>query len=230
MYNSIEIARDGGVGLNAMYVSIEVPEIADYPNGFPQHWLKVLFIGSLSFNFQINALASTYVRLVEAALVEYRIGQSKLKEFWGTHTSLNLTAMYRSISHFESCLSDMHRAICCFTRLRHHKDLPQGLCLALNEEKPRFIAHQISDQLRKIRNEIHHLEELVMDGRLQEGKPFALKPDGPETTHPTEPNQTVKTIDRLVIAKRELKFSDLAAWLIEMGRFAEKIAAYEAPR
>jgi hypothetical protein len=138
--------------------------------------------------------------------------------------------MHHAVSHFESCLSDMHRAINCFTRLRRHKELPEGLRSALNEEKPRFIADQISDQLRAIRNEIHHLEELVMDGRLQEGQAIALKPDGPETPHAIEPNQTVKTIDRLVIAQRELQFSNLATWLAEMGRFAEKIAAYEAPR
>ena len=213
-----------------MYVSIEVPEIDEYPNGFPLHWLKVWFIGSVSSSFQINALATTYIRLVEAALVEYRLGQSKLKEYWGTHTSLNIRAIDRAISHFESCLSDMHRAINCFTRLRRHKELPEGLRLALNEEKPRFVADQISDQLRAIRNEIHHLEDLVMDGRLQEGQAFALMPDGPETPHPTEPNQTVKTIDRLVIAQRELQFSHLATWLTEMGRFAEKIVAYEIPR
>ena len=212
-----------------MYVSIEAPEINEYPNGFSQYWLKVLFIGSVSFNFQINALATTYVRLVEAALVEYHLGQSKLKEFWSTHTSLNLAAMHRAVSHFESCLSDMHRAINCFTRLRRHKDLPEGLRLALNEEKPRFVADQSSDQLRDIRNEIHHLEELVMDGRLQERQAIALKPVGPETPHPTESNQTVKTNDRLVIAQRELQFSSLATWLTEMGRFAEKIAAYQAP-
>lgn len=42
-----------------MYVDIQVPEIKDYPKGFPQHWLKVLFVGSVSFNFRINALATT---------------------------------------------------------------------------------------------------------------------------------------------------------------------------
>jgi len=213
-----------------MYVSIEVPEIDEYPNGFPLHWLKVWFIGSVSSSFQINALATTYIRLVEAALVEYRLGQSKLKEYWGTHTSLNIRAIDRAISHFESCLLDMHRAINCFTRLRRHQELPEGLRLALNEEKPRFVAGQISDQLRAMRNEIYHLEELVMDGRLQKGQAFALMPDGPETPHPTEPNQTVKTIDRLVIAQRELQFSNLATWLREMSRFAEKIVAYEIPR
>jgi hypothetical protein len=90
-----------------MYVSINVPEIDEYPKGFPQYWLKTLFISSVSSSFQINALASTYVRLVEAALVEYRLGRLKLKEFWDTHEFVNLGAMHRSISHFESCLSDM---------------------------------------------------------------------------------------------------------------------------
>jgi hypothetical protein len=213
-----------------MYVSIEVPEIEEYPNGFPLHWLKVLFIGSVSSSFQIRTLVTTYIRLVEAALVEYRLGQSKLKEYWGTHASINWGAIQRAISHFESCLSNMHRAINCFTRLRRHRELPDDLRLALNEERPRFVAAQISDQLRAIRNDIHHLEELVMDGRLQEGQAFTLMPDGPETPHPTEPNQTIKTIDRLVIAQHELQFSNLATWLIEMGRFAEKIVAYEIPR
>ena len=135
--------------------------------------------------------------------------------------------MHRSVAHFESCLSDMHRAINCFTRLRRHKDLPDRLRLVLNEERPRFVAGQISDQLRSIRNKIHHLEKLVMDGRLEEGQSFTLTPDGPETPHPTESNQTIKTIDRLIIAQRELLFINLATWLAEMAHFAEKIAKYE---
>lgn len=52
-------------------------------------------------------------------------------------------------------------------------------------------------------------------------------PDGPETPHPTEPNQTVKSIDRLLITGRELTFSELATWLTEMARCAAKIAQFE---
>ena len=212
-----------------MYIFFDVPDVNEHQNGFPGYWLQILFISSVSQNFQINALTTTYVRLVEAALVEYRFGQDKLKEYWNTHTSINLSAMHRAVSHFESCLSDMHRAISCFTRLRRHKDLPGSLRQVLSAEKPRFVADHVSDQLRAFRNEIHHLDELVMDGRLQQGQSIALRPDGPEVPHPTEPNQTNKTIDRLVIAQRELKFADLSAWLTEMGRFAEKIAAYQGP-
>jgi hypothetical protein len=60
-----------------MYVSINVPEIKEYSEGFPQYWLKTLFIQPVSSSFQVNALASTYVRLVEAALVEYQLSKTK---------------------------------------------------------------------------------------------------------------------------------------------------------
>ncbi len=66
-----------------------------------------------------------------------------------------------------------------------------------------------------------------MDGRIQQGQPIAVKPDGPEVPHPTEKNQTVKSIDRLVIGQLEVKFSDIAIWLKEMGLFAEKISTYQ---
>lgn len=210
-----------------MYVEFNVPDVDGFPNGFPSYWSHVLFIGVLTDIFQINALATTYVRLVEAALVEHKLGKAHLLEYWSTRSSINLSAMNRSVSHFESCLSDMHRAINCFTRLRGHKFLPKGLKLILSEDQPRFVANYVAGQLRNIRNEIHHLEELVMDGRYEQGQPIALQADGPEVPHATEANQTIKTIDRLKIAGRELSFSDLAAWLTEMGRFAEKLGAYQ---
>jgi hypothetical protein len=210
-----------------MYMSIEVPEIAEYAKGFPAFWVKTLFVGTVSQNFQVNALASTYVRLVEAALVEYRLGSSKLKEFWDTHESLNLSAMHRCIAHFESCLSDMLRAINCYRRLRRNKD-QDPLSLALNAERATFAADAVADQVRNMRNEIHHLDEKLIEGRLQEGQWIALRPDGPERPHPTEAQQTIKSIDRLAIAGRELLFSDLATWLKEMGYVADKIANFNA--
>ena len=90
-----------------MYISIEAPDIPDYSKGFLKFWTQQLFVSSVSSDFQTNALASTYVRLVEAALIEYRLGVSMLREFWETHTSFKLSAMNRSISHFESCLSNI---------------------------------------------------------------------------------------------------------------------------
>lgn len=208
-----------------MYVHIEAPEITEYAAGFPQYWLKSIFIQSVSTRYQVNALASTYVRLVEAAITEYNLGIVKLREFWNMHTSLNLGAMHRSMSHFESCLSNMYRATNCFRKLRRHRD-QDPLSVALNADKPSFATDAIADRFRLMRHEVHHLEELVMDGRLQEGQSFALRPDGLETAHPTEANQTIKTVDRLAIGTREVYFVELAKWLKEMARVAETIAEF----
>lgn len=208
-----------------MYVHIEAPEITEYQAGFPQFWAKTLFIQTVSTSYQVNALASTYVRLVEAALTEYRLGVEKLKEFWGTHASLNVGAMHRSISHFETCLSCMYRATNCYRRLRRNRD-QDPLAVALSSAKPSFATDAVADRFRLMRNEVHHLEELVMDGRLLKGQPFALNPDGPETPHPTEANQTIKTIDRIIIGNREVLFADLTNWLREMGAVASSIAEF----
>ncbi len=206
-----------------MYVEFELPEIPEHFSSLAQYWLKALFIQSPSDRYQINALISTYVRLVEAALIEYHLGAIKLREFWSTHSSVNLGAMHRSMSHFETCISDMYRATNCFRRLRRDKNhLSRMLCA----ERANFATDSIADRFRTIRHEIHHLEELVMKEQIADGQPFALKPDGPEVPHPTKPNQTIKTIDRLVIGTREVRFSELAEWLTEMANFALKITDF----
>lgn len=208
-----------------MYVEFDLPEIHGYPSGVPQYWLKSLFIQAPSNRYQINALTSTYVRLVEASLIEYQSGAEKIREFWGANSYFNVGAMHRSMSHFETCISNMYRATNCFRRLRRDRG-QDPLAIKLNSEKASFATDAVTSRFRTIRNEIHHLEEMVMECRIASGQPFALGPNGPEVQHPTEPNQTIKTIDRLVIGSREVLFSELATWLTEMATFAVLIAEF----
>jgi hypothetical protein len=212
-----------------MIVAISVPEISEYPNGFPQYWLKYAFIGSISPTFQVNALATNYIRLVEAALIEYRLGDQRLREFWDLREGFKLGAMNMSISHFENVLSDMHRATRFFSRLRHHKDLPPELRASFNTIKPKFVAAKIAKKIGDMRNAIHHAEADLMKDAWQVGNPIALNPTGSETSHPTEAGQTIKTIDRLSIGSHKLLFSEIATSLREMAFYAQKIAAYDRP-
>ena len=69
----------------------------------------------------------------------------------------------------------------------------------------------------------HHLEEKVIDGDIAENERYVLSPEGREQPHPTEEKQTIKTFDRLVIGGREIRFSDMAEWLLEMQKVADKI-------
>ncbi len=213
-----------------MYVEFDVQDINEYQNGFPGYWLQKFFNNPIPDNYQISSLITTFIRLVEAALVEYRLGAKMLKEYWNTHSSINIGAMNRSVSHYESCLSDAYRAINCFMQFRRNRDLPEGLRRVLSEPKPRFVVDYVYEQLKNFRNKIHHTERDLMEGKIQQNQSIAVRPDGPEVPHPEEANQTVKTIDRLVIGQLELKFSDLAMWLREMGRFAEKISTYQGLR
>ena len=208
-----------------MYVEFDLPDIPGNQSGFSQYWRESIFIRAPSERYQINALTGTYVRLVEAALIEYMLGAEKLREFWSTHTSLNMGAMHRSTSHFETCISNMYRATNCYRRLKNDQ-LQDPIAQLLCTKKVEFAKDPITDKFRLVRNTIHHLEEDVMKRRIVTGQPFALKPDGPEVKHPTEPNQTIKTIDRLVIGEHELLFSELAQWLSEMSEVVVAIAEH----
>lgn len=209
-----------------MYVEFDLPTAPDLRIVVSNYWLRYTFLGSPSQNHQINALANMYMRLVEAAIIEYQLGSTALRQVWNDQSSIGFGAMHRSISHFESCVLDMHRAIKAYRRLRRHKAM-DSLSVYLAVQKPSFATDGIADQVRHMRDAIHHMEEMVMDGSIVDGQPTALKPDGPVAAHLTEQGQTVKTFDRLIIGGRELTFSSIVTWLQEMSDIAEMIAHYE---
>ena len=209
-----------------MIVDFTLPEVSVPTSAMSDYWLRYFFVGSPSQNRQVNALASTYMRLVEAAIVEYGLGSEALRQVWADQSLLGLRAMHRSISHFESCLSDMHRAIAAYRRLRNHPDR-DPLSLYLTDVKPAFISDKIAFQVRNMRDAVHHPEEMMVNGEAAEGQPIALKPDGDDVPHPTEVGQTIKTFDRLAIGKHLLKFSDIADWLTEMSAVAAKVAQFD---
>ncbi len=105
-----------------------------------------------------------------------------------------------------------------------------ALSVFLSDEKPGFATDSIAQQLRLVRDGIHHLEEMVVEGRIAEGEPIALRPDDPDVPHPTEPGQTVKTFDRLVIGDRQVAFQHIAAWLGEMSAIAARISQCDPKR
>ena len=210
-----------------MYVELDVPEISEHMSGFSQYWVCSLFIRPASSSYQIRALTDTYVRLVGSAIIEYHSGRSKLKEYYSDtpSASLKIGIMLQAMSHFETCISNMYRATNCFWRLRRRQD-PLSTYINQERERAKFATDAIADRFGAIRNKVHHLEEMVMDGHIADGQPFALGPSGPETPHPSEDDQTTKRIDGLTIGSNEVKFSELATWLKEMAYFVDKIANF----
>ncbi len=69
------------------------------------YWLRSIFGSAVSSQYQVNALANTYVRLVEAALTEYKMGAVALQELWNVREHINLGVANRAVSRLESCVS-----------------------------------------------------------------------------------------------------------------------------
>ncbi len=205
-----------------MYIVYDMPPIDRFAGGFPEFWMRTMFFGPVSPNPQVHGLAFMFVRLVEAALVEYALGRQTLMQYYSTNNAIAIGAISRSISHFETCLTNAHRARQVFIRLRKHPD-NGALRAALNEPRPQFVRAVFGDRLRGIRNEIHHTEESLMGGELGIGDPLMLQADGPEVDHPSEVGQTNKTIDRLRVGTREITFVQLAEALHEMGEACGRI-------
>lgn len=208
-----------------MKIALNIPDVDQFGRGFDEYWLR-LMLGSFSDSYATNALTANYLRLVEAALQEYRLAKVEVNEFWSRHDSIPLGAMHRAIAHYESCIVDMHRAILCFKRLRKSPSVPLDLRSILQNENRTLRTDTTNKLLKDIRDAIQHLEEKVLNGDIPAGTPFMLNPTGPETPIPAEPSQTLKTIDRLTIGNLEVEFEQLARWLAELGSCARTISRY----
>jgi hypothetical protein len=79
-----------------------------------------------------------------------------------------------------------------------------------------------------MRHAIHHLDAMVLNGTIPEGSRYVLSAQGPETPIPgEEPGQSLKTFDRLTIGTLEIRFSELAGWLTDMGNYAQRLCEGE---
>jgi hypothetical protein len=207
-------------------VEFDLPELPDPSAELSNYWVRYFFVSSPSQDRAVNALASTYMRLVEEAIVEYQLASAALHKVWSDHSSIQLGAMHRSISHFESCVTDMHRAIATYRRLRNHPTR-DPLSAHLTWPKPVFNSDKVAAQLRNARDAVHHLDDKLKDGEVRDGTPIVLAPAGPEVAHPSEAGQTIKTFDRLTIGEHDLLFRDIAGWLSEMEAIAIRIAEFD---
>ncbi len=213
-----------------MIIKIDVPQLSQKGAYFPRHWMNVTLLDNRPDDYRVHAIVSTYVRLVEASFAQYELGRIHLNVFWNTHNGIAMADYNLSGSHFESCINSMHRAILCAKKIRGSKHVP-GDIKALITQKPAFLANKVAFRLRKIRDMIQHMDEMVLKGKIEMGTSFSLRTDGPEIPieDHDQPNQTLKTIDRLTLGDQTILMSELTLWLNEMRQVADQISAYEKP-
>ena len=209
-----------------MYIEFDVPELNIDLRPLGGYWMQIIFIGGWTASPQVQALANNYMRLTESSVIEYRAGRESVLEYWNSHNSVAIGAIHRASSHFETCVTNMHRAVNFLRQLRRQRDLPPRLGQILQVDRPMIVRDTVSGQLRRFRDAIHHVDEMIVDGRYESGQPAALLPGGLEIAHPAEENQTIKTIDRISIGSQELRLPLISEWLTEMHGIASQLAEY----
>lgn len=210
-----------------MILAERIPELSEYPSGFPGYWLSLIFTDKLDSSYVAKALVTNYVRHVESAYSHYRNGRSEALKFINHDgSSIPLYAFLNSSSEFEGCIGNMHRAGQCMRGIVRNLAVPQPI-RDLFQPKPAFIQPQIADRIRDLRHSVQHTYEKIAKGHISNDSPFVLAIDGEEVPVPEsdQPGQTLKTFDRLRIGSEFITFSDLKSVLAEMGHCAERLAA-----
>jgi hypothetical protein len=140
-----------------MRIELELPELPEFPDGFPDYWLNILFTNNRQTSYQVRAMTTTYVRLVEAAMTEYRQARSLVHAVWSNGGTKGWLGIHnRACAYFESCLTNMHRAVRFMMKILSRPDVPRAL-KDLFPNKPLFTRSHIADRICNVRDAIHHL-------------------------------------------------------------------------
>jgi hypothetical protein len=195
-----------------MRVEINIPELDD-SSIRPGRILERMFRGAGPASYQDNAVSENLVRLTRHAAVEYNLGREGTLTYWEPGgTTLDMGAIYRATTHFETCVTNVHRAIRFLKVISQNEqilpnargNLPVGL---------RIYGEVLQTKISRFRNAVQHQEERLLKGKIAEGEIFMTLPTGDEVT---VKHRSVLTIDRLELGKEQLKFSDLAQCITDL--------------
>lgn len=211
-------------------LNLPKPEISHSVNGF---WLRSIFGDFPTENWKVNALTSTFVSLAQNAASEYEQACAYAEDFYINSRGrggLSLGSMHMMARRYENVISNTHRSIGAFSKLRGHRDAPQKFRDHLNANRPAFLSNGFANRVRAMRNAVHHMDEMVGTERLRQGQPLHVLLSGLETPVQCDdqPNQTLMVFDRLTLGTDVILLSELCECLNEMGRQAEYICTYGA--
>lgn len=169
--------------------------------------LSVVLGGAGSRNHEVWQYTVSYIRLIDKAIVAYRAARESLEEYVNSQnrTSLLLT----SISHLETCIHSVKRALRFLGQLNRH---PQGPPIPRIRRR---LIESYGNQITEVRDAIEHMDKWIERGEVRPGEPTALmiSEDGKSAS----------------IASETLSFDTLASALRNLHALAEELARYTDP-
>ncbi len=206
-----------------MRIEFNMPEIDDSPIQLGR-LLARTFQGKGPRVYRDNAILENLTRLAYHAAVEYNLGRAGTLKYWRSGgTTLQLSAILRASTHFETCITNVHRAIKHVTTIRQNDQI-------LPDSRNALAGHlgiydrSLQERVRHLRNAIQHQEERVLSGQIGEGENISIVASGDKTPNG---DGTLMTIDRLELGKERVKFEELVACIRELRNSADALIEVE---
>lgn len=132
---------------------------------------------------------------------------------------------FRSIevasSHFETCITNLHRALQYLKRIKSDR----RISLSKNALPPHLWVFQdaVQEKVGNFRHAVQHTEDQILRGEISTGAfmPLATGDDVEEE------GVEIRVIDRIEFGEHRILFRDLACWIADLRKCAEALMEAE---
>jgi hypothetical protein len=146
------------------------------------------------------------IRLADKSTWAYERGRMELLDFATTGNNV-LSPVFRAIDAFEECITAACRALRYADAIRTTGAAPNLQWSLLPTGSP-------VEDMKKLRNRIHHTDEDILEGAHGQGQAG-------------DPVMLLVTDSALVYGPLRLAYADLASILTDITHFAEALAGYD---
>lgn len=183
-----------------------MPDISDLATGHMNfvYWGR-LFWGMRTEPFIPSALLVMLARLCDKVVEEYSIVRKEVLNHFSRKMGADITHLMGAISHMETLVSTLWRAMGAAETVRRDRDAPAA---------PGYELPGSSDfrRVNGIRRAIEHMDKRIRDGRAKPGVPTMVVLDNHSIT----------------LEGWEIAYHELAWWIAQMSNLVLRLRAAEA--
>lgn len=182
-----------------------MPDLSNLEANLLNSVLNEFFRGAGPVEIEVKALWKNYIRLIDQILWEYNAARESLQYFIDqTEFSIgHLGYLFRAVAHMETLLNTMRRAIKFARRIRNVER-----CFKF--KKLSVLKDDVGKRIIKIRNDIEHLEDAILNGEITEESATTMKVES----------------DRIELLNNVILYADLANWITELHSLSIQLVDY----
>ncbi len=187
-----------------------IPDLSDLKTRSISFLINRIFLRAGPKEYKAYALVVNFIRLVDNAVTEYKLGRKSLLLYGRASLSLGMNHYLDAGSHFEISIDKTHRAIKHLQKLKGLKDPSLQPFRSLIPKQMPILSTSATKQVRDMRDAIQHLYEDIVSGKIIQGQSLML-----------DPKQ-----EQLELGQFHILYSDLAMWLRNLHELSSDLAKF----